>query len=171
MSKAPSKKSAPKKKAAAAISSIAPHLVVPSCAEAIAFYIKAFGAKETLRIPMPDGKIIHAAIQLDGMVVMLTDEMPKWGSLSPQALKGTPVTIHLTVTDVDQLFTRAVEAGAVVKMPVADQFWGDRYGIVQDPFGHNWSIATHQRDMTEQELRAAALEAMSHAPKPDCKEA
>lgn len=167
MSKAPAKRSAKKK--TPTVLSISPHLVVPSSADAIAFYIKAFGAKEILRIPMPDGKIIHAAIELDGMFVMLTDEMPAWGSLSPKALKGTPVTIHLTVTDVDAVFARAVEAGAVVKMPVADQFWGDRYGIVQDPFGHNWSIATHQRAMTEQELRQAALEAMAHTPKPDCK--
>jgi len=168
MSKAPSKRPSKAKKAPSYLA-IAPHLVVPDSADAIAFYTAAFGATEVLRIPMPDGKIIHAAIELDGLFVMLTDEMPEWGSLSPKTLKGSPVTIHLTVADVDRVFARAVEAGAVVRMPVADQFWGDRYGIVQDPFGHIWSIASHQRKMSQSELQAAALDAMAHAPKPDCK--
>ncbi|MEQ1694675.1 MAG: VOC family protein [Hyphomicrobiaceae bacterium] len=159
MTKVPAKR--PRTARKATVLSIAPHLVVAGAADAIAYYIKAFGAVEKLRIPGPNGKLIHAAIEIGGLAVMLTDEEPAWGSLSPKALKGTPVTIHLDVSDVDTFFARAVEAGATVKMPVADMFWGDRYGLLQDPFGHNWSIATHQRDMTEAELRAAAADAMS----------
>ena len=98
---------------------------------------------------------------------MLTDEAPEWGALSPLALKGTPVTIHLMVDDVDAFFARAVAAGATVKMPVADMFWGDRYGVVVDPFGHHWSIATHQRDMSVEEIQKAMEPAMAahHAKK------
>ncbi len=159
MTKAPAKKR--KNTVISAVQSISPHLVVAGAADAIEFYVKAFGAVEKLRIPGHNGKLIHAAIEIDRLPVMLTDEEPAWGSLSPKALKGTPVTIHLAVSDVDTFFARAVAAGATIKMPVADMFWGDRYGIIQDPFGHNWSIATHQRDMTEAELRAAATEAMT----------
>lgn len=164
MTKAPAKKAktaSNKTPSKAKVLSMAPHLVVAGAADAIAYYGKAFGATELLRIPGPNGKLIHAAVEIGGLPVMLTDEEPAWGSLSPKSLKGTPVTIHLNVADVDAFFARAVEAGATVKMPVADMFWGDRYGLLQDPFGHNWSIATHQRDMTETELRAAAAEAMS----------
>ena len=159
MTKAPATK--PTKAKPASVLSISPHLVVAGAAEAIDFYVKAFGAVELLRVPGTGGKLIHAAVEIGQQFVMLTDEMPEWGSLSPKTLKGTPVTIHLNVADVDSFFARAVAAGATVKMPVADMFWGDRYGQIQDPFGHNWSIATHQRDMTEAELREAAKQAMS----------
>jgi PhnB protein len=91
---------------------------------------------------------------------MLVDESPEWGMLSPKSLKGTPVTIHLYVEDVDAFVKRAVKAGATVKMPVADMFWGDRYGVIEDPFGHHWSVATHQRDLSEKEMREAMRSAM-----------
>jgi uncharacterized glyoxalase superfamily protein PhnB len=135
---------------------LSPHLVCAGAAEAIAFYKKAFGAKEMVRIPAKNGKLMHACVEVCGSSVMLVDEMPEWGALSPKALKGTPVTIHLYVEDVDAFVKRAVKAGATVKMPVADMFWGDRYGIIEDPFGHSWSIATHQRDMTDKQIREAA---------------
>jgi uncharacterized glyoxalase superfamily protein PhnB len=144
---------------------LSPHLVVAGAAEAIAFYKTAFGAVEKIRMPGKDGKLMHACVQICGSSVMLVDEMPEWGALSPKALKGTPVTIHLYVDDVDAFVDRAVKAGATVKMPVADMFWGDRYGVIVDPFGHNWSIATPQRELTEQEMRAAMEKAMSAMPK------
>lgn len=131
---------------------VTPHLVCKGAAEAIAFYKKAFGAVETIRLPGPDGKLIHARIEINGAGIMLVDEMPEWGSLSPLSLKGSPVTIHLTVADVDAFIARAVKAGATLKMPVADMFWGDRYGQITDPYGHHWSVATHQRDMTADEI-------------------
>jgi uncharacterized glyoxalase superfamily protein PhnB len=134
---------------------LSPHLVCAGAAEAIAFYKKAFGATEMTRLAGKGGKLMHACVEVCGSSVMLVDEMPEWGALSPKSLKGTPVTIHLYVDDVDQFVKRAVKAGATVKMPVADMFWGDRYGVIVDPFGHNWSIATHQRDVTEKEMREA----------------
>jgi uncharacterized glyoxalase superfamily protein PhnB len=134
---------------------ITPHLVCAGAADAIEFYKKAFGATEMMRVPGKDGRLMHGAVQINGAMVMLVDEMPEWGTLSPKSLKGTPVTIHLYVDDVDQFVKRAVKAGATVKMPVADMFWGDRYGVIEDPFGHRWSIATHQRAVTEKEMREA----------------
>ena len=143
---------------------LSPHLVVAGAAEAIDFYKKAFGAVEKVRLAGKDGKLMHACVEICGSSVMLVDEMPQWGALSPKALKGTPVTIHLYVDDVDAFVDRAVKAGATVKMPVADMFWGDRYGVIEDPFGHNWSIATLQRELSEPELRAAMEKAMANAP-------
>jgi PhnB protein len=137
---------------------VTPHLVCAGAADAIEYYKKAFGAVEMMRLPGKDGKLIHAAIQIGGASIMLVDEAPDWGALSPKSLKGTPVTIHLYVDDADAFVERAVEAGATIKMPVADMFWGDRYGVIQDPFGHKWSIATHLRDMNAQEIQ----EAMKH---------
>jgi len=110
---------------------------------------------EMFRLAGNGGKLMHASLQIFGSSVMLVDEAPEWGALSPLALGGTPVTIHLFVDDVDAVFERAVGAGATVKMPVADMFWGDRYGVIQDPYGHSWSIATHLRDMTAQEIENA----------------
>ena len=132
-----------------------PHLVCAGAADAINFYRKAFGAVETMRLPGKDGRLMHAAIQIGRASIMLVDEMPEWGALSPKSLKGTPVTIHLYVDDVDAFVDRAVKAGATLKMPVADMFWGDRYGVIVDPFGHSWSVATHQRDMTAEEIQEA----------------
>jgi uncharacterized glyoxalase superfamily protein PhnB len=135
--------------------SITPHLVCNGAADAIAFYKKAFGAEELGRLPMPNGKLAHAMLRIGDSHVMLADEFPEWGSVGPTALKGTPVTVHLYVTDADAQFERAVAAGATVKMPLADMFWGDRYGVVEDPFGHRWSIATHVRDVAPEEMAAA----------------
>jgi uncharacterized glyoxalase superfamily protein PhnB len=98
---------------------------------------------------------MHAAMKIGDSTVMLADEMPEWGSLGPKALKGSPVTIHIYVEDVDALVARAVKAGAKVTMPVAEQFWGDRYGKLEDPFGHHWSVATHVRDVTPDEMKKA----------------
>jgi uncharacterized glyoxalase superfamily protein PhnB len=98
---------------------------------------------------------MHAGLKIGNASVMLVDEAPEWGALSPTSLSGTPVTIHLYVADVDTFVDRAVKAGALLRMPVADMFWGDRYGIIEDPFGHKWSIATHQRDMSADEIEDA----------------
>ncbi|MDB5936326.1 MAG: glyoxalase [Massilia sp.] len=140
--------------------SVTPHLVCGGAADAIAFYKQAFGAVERGRMPGPDGKLMHAQIMIGDSHIMLADEFPDWGSLGPKALGGTPVTIHLYVQDADAVFQQALDAGATVKMPIADMFWGDRYGIVTDPFGHSWSIATHIKDMTPEEMGAAARKAM-----------
>jgi uncharacterized glyoxalase superfamily protein PhnB len=133
--------------------SITPHLVCAGAADAIGFYVKAFGAVEVARLPGPDGKLMHAMVKIGDSMLMLVDEMPQWGALGPKALKGSPVTIHLYVKDADATFAQAVAAGATAKMPMADAFWGDRYGQVEDPFGHHWSIATHQRDLTDAQIR------------------
>ena len=145
---------------------LAPHITCRDAAKAIEFYKKAFGAVELMRLPGPDGKLMHAAVQINGAMVMLNDEMPAYGALSPLSLKGTAVTLHLNVPDVDAWFARAVKAGATATMPVADMFWGDRYGIVTDPFGHAWSIATHQKDMSVDDIQKA-LKAMGDLPCPD----
>ena len=135
--------------------SVTPHLVCADAARAIEFYKQAFGATEKGRMPGPDGRLVHAAVKIGDSTVMLVDEMPEWGALGPKALKGSPVTIHLYVEDVDAVVARAVKAGAKVTMEVADQFWGDRYGKLEDPFGHHWSVATHQRDVTPEEMKKA----------------
>src|SRR2546422_8561515 len=126
---------------------------VQTCA--LPIYKKAFGATEKARLPGPDGRLMHAAVRIGDSTVMLVDEMPEWGALGPKALKGSPVTIHLYVDDVDAVVARAVKAGAKVTMPVADQFWGDRYGQLEDPFGHRWSVGTHVRDVSPQEMQKA----------------
>jgi uncharacterized glyoxalase superfamily protein PhnB len=142
-----------------------PHLVCDPCADAIEFYRRAFGAEEIHRVPAPDGRrIIHAAIRIGGGVVFLVDDFPEFSggkSCSPKALKGTPVTIHRYVDDCDAAITRAAAAGASVLMPAADMFWGDRYGVVTDPFGHHWSFATHLKELTPAELEAATREAFA----------
>ncbi len=139
---------------------LTPHIVCAGAADAIAFYRKAFGAAELARLEGPGGKLMHAAVRIGDSVLMLMDEFPEWGTLGPKALKGTPVTLHLYVKDVDAEMARAVAAGATVTMPVSDMFWGDRYGQVEDPFGHRWSIATHTRDLSPEEIRKG-MEAMS----------
>jgi uncharacterized glyoxalase superfamily protein PhnB len=138
--------------------SVTPHLVCAGAAQAIEFYKKAFGAVEEGRMPGPDGKLMHAMIRIGDSAIMLADEMPEWGSLGPKALKGSPVTIHLYVEDADAFAKRAVEAGAKVTMPVADQFWGDRYGKLEDPYGHHWSVGTHVRDVSPDEMQRAMKE-------------
>lgn len=134
--------------------SVTPHLVVDGAANAIEFYKKAFKATETARIPGQDGKLIHAAVRIGDSTVMLVDEFPDFGNLGPKKLNGSPVTLHIYVPDADATYAQAIAAGATGKMPPADMFWGDRYGQVTDPFGHVWSIATHTRDMTPEEMNA-----------------
>jgi uncharacterized glyoxalase superfamily protein PhnB len=140
----------------AGMHTIPPHLVCNGAADAIEFYQKAFGAVEVTRLPGEVGKLMHAMIRIGDSAVMLVDEFPDWGMLGPKALNGSPVTIHLYVEDVDATIERAVAAGAKITMPVEDMFWGDRYGRVEDPFGHHWSIATHIRDLSPEEIQAAA---------------
>ncbi|WP_445168664.1 VOC family protein [Mycolicibacterium sp. Dal123E01] len=141
---------------------LSPHLVVDDAPAAIDFYVKAFGAVELGRVPRPDGKLIHAAVQINGSMVMLNDDFPEMSggkSMTPPALGGSPVTIHLTVTDVDTKFQQAVDAGATVVMPLEDQFWGDRYGMVVDPFGHQWSLGQPVREVSYEEIQQAASQA------------
>ncbi|MBP0599178.1 VOC family protein [Herbaspirillum sp. LeCh32-8] len=139
--------------------SITPHLVCAGAAEAIEFYKKAFGANEGGRLAGPDGRLMHAHLTIGDSSLMLVDEMPEWKCLGPKALGGSPVTIHLYVKDADAVFAQAVAAGAEPTMPVADMFWGDRYGQVVDPFGHKWSIATHVRDLTPEQIAKGAQDA------------
>ena len=139
---------------------VTPHLIVRGAAKAIEFYKKAFGATEEARLPGPNGMLMHASIRIGDSSVMLMDESPEGKALGPQSLKGTPVTIHLSVKDADKMFDTAVKAGAKAVMPVTDMFWGDRYGVLEDPFGHSWAVATHVRDVSPAEIAAAAKKGM-----------
>ncbi|CAM4453488.1 putative enzyme related to lactoylglutathione lyase [Mycobacterium basiliense] len=137
---------------------LSPHLVVDDAAGAIDFYVKAFGAEELGRVPGPDGKLVHAALRINGFMVLLNDDFPEMcggKSMTPKSLGGSPVTIHLTVTDVDAKFQRALDAGATVVTPLADQFWGDRYGVLADPYGHQWSLGQPVREVSMEEIQAA----------------
>jgi len=137
--------------------SITPHLVVKGASQAIEFYKQAFGAKEVRRLLGPDGKsIIHAEVKIGDSLLFLVDEIPEMNCLGPGSSGGTPVTIHLFVENVDSVFKAALAAGAKERMPVADMFWGDRYGRLVDPFGHEWSVATHQEDLSPEELSKRA---------------
>jgi uncharacterized glyoxalase superfamily protein PhnB len=142
-----------------------PHMVCTPCADAIEFYKKAFGADEVHRMPAPDGKrLMHAAIRIDGRFVFLADDFPEYcggKASSPAALGGTPVTIHRYVRDCDAAIERAKKAGASVVMPAADMFWGDRYGVVKDPFGHSWAFATHIEDLTPEQMAKGAQAAFA----------
>jgi uncharacterized glyoxalase superfamily protein PhnB len=138
---------------------IAPYIIVDGAADAIEFYKKAFGAKEAHRMPGPDGKsIMHAEIQIGDSAIYLTDSNPEWGAKSPKTLGGNPISLHLYVTDADAVFDQAIKAGAEEKAPMMDTFWGDRYGKIVDPYGHEWGIATHKIDMTEAEMMKGAEE-------------
>ena len=141
---------------------LTPHIVCAGAADAIEFYKAAFGAEELMRIPAENGKLMHAAVSIDGAMLMLVDENKDWGIQSPLTLGGTPVTLHLNVPDADAAIARAEAAGATVTMAAHDAFWGDRYGQVKDPFGHSWSLAHPLSDsvMSEDELREAAKDAM-----------
>jgi uncharacterized glyoxalase superfamily protein PhnB len=138
-----------------------PHLVCSPCTEAIEFYKKAFGAEEIHRLPAPDGRrIMHACLRIGRSFLFLVDDFPDFcGGKSSTALKGTPVSLHHYIADCDAAIERAVNAGATVAMPPADMFWGDRYGVVIDPFGHKWSFATHLKDLSPVEMQAAMKEA------------
>ncbi len=128
------------------------HLVVRDAAKAIDFYKQAFGAQELMRMKGPDGKIGHAELKIGDSIIFLADEFPQGNVKAPQTLGGTTCSINLYVEDVDSSFDRAVKAGAKSTMPLADMFWGDRYGTVVDPFGHSWGVATHKEDLTAQEV-------------------
>jgi PhnB protein len=134
---------------------VTPHLTCAGAADAIDFYKRAFNAQEMARLKGPDGKLMHGMIRIGDSTVMLVDEYPDYGSFGPKSLKGSPVTIHLYVEDVDAFVQRAVDAGAKITMPLADMFWGDRYCRLDDPFGHHWSVATHIRDATPEEMQEA----------------
>lgn len=136
---------------------ITPGLSVRNAAKAIDFYKRAFGAEELMRSPGPDGKsILHAEIKIGDSVIFLADEYPDMGPRAPETLGGTTAGLYLYVEDVDKAFDRAVKAGAKALMPVADMFWGDRYGRVADPFGHEWGLATHKEDLTPAEISKRA---------------
>jgi len=134
---------------------ITPHLVCDGAAAAIEFYKEAFGAVEMARLAGPDGKLMHAMVRIGDSMLMLVDQFPEMNALGPKGLGGSPVTMHLSVVDVDAAFTRATAAGATVRMPVTDMFWGARYGFVQDPFGHLWSMATQVRNLTMEQVAEA----------------
>lgn len=137
---------------------ITPHLICKGAGQAVDFYKKAFGAEEVMCMRGPDGKsIMHGELKIGDSIFMIADEFPQMGCIGPQG-GNSPVGIHLYVKDVDAIFNQAVKAGATVKMPVTDMFWGDRYGKLQDPYGHQWSVATHKEDVTPEECakRAAA---------------
>jgi len=140
---------------------ITPYLCVNGAAEAIAFYGKVFGAKERMRIPAPNGKIGHAELQLGKSLIMLSDEYPDMNIVGPKAVGGTSVTISVYVEKVDDVFARAVKAGAKPLRPVEDQFYGDRSGQFEDPFGHRWSVATHIEDVSADEMAKRAAKYMS----------
>jgi uncharacterized glyoxalase superfamily protein PhnB len=141
--------------------SVTPHLICDGAAEAIDFYKRAFGATEVVRLPGPDGRLMHGTVKIGDSFVMLVDENPAFGMLGPRSLKGSPVTIHLYVEDADGVVARAVADGATVRMPLADMFWGDRYGVLEDPFGHHWAVATPQRIVSAEDLPQAMQQAMS----------
>lgn len=132
--------------------SLTPYLIVRGAAEALAFYQKAFGATDVCRLDAPDGTVAHAEMKIGDSIIMVSEENPAWGSTSPQALGGSPVTLFLYVNDVDATFADAIKAGATEKRPVTNQFWGDRSGHLVDPFGHYWHIATHIEDVDPSEL-------------------
>ncbi len=136
--------------------SLTPHIVVADGAAAIEFYKKAFAAQELARLLAPDGKtVMHAQLKIGDSLLMLGGEMPPH-ALSPKSRGGTSVYLHLYLADADAAFNRAVQAGCTIRMPVSDTFWGDRYGVVEDPFGHQWAIATHQHDYTPEQIAANA---------------
>jgi PhnB protein len=140
--------------------SLTPYLIVADGAGAIAFYERAFGAKLRMRLVRPDGKIGHAELDIGGSVVMLADEYPAMDAKAPAAYGGTPVSLHLYVEDADAVAAKAVAAGATLKRPVADQFYGDRLGTLQDPFGHVWHVSTHIEDVSPEEIDRRAAVAM-----------
>lgn len=134
---------------------VTPHLCCRNAAEAVEFYKKALGADVAMVMPGPDGRIMHASLAIDGAPFYVVDEFPEHGGKSPLEFGGTPVSMHVHVSDCDAYFNRAVEAGCEVRMPLEDMFWGDRYGLVSDPYGHLWAFATTKREVGEDELKDA----------------
>jgi PhnB protein len=144
---------------------LTPHIVVRGAENAIEFYKNAFGAELLGDVAkLPDGKVMHALLRIGDSFLMLNDEMPEYGALSPLSGGGSSVTIHIYTDKVDAAFDRATSAGAKVKMPLMDQFWGDRYGVVTDPFGHQWSLATHVKDLSPEEMKRGMDEAVAKMP-------
>jgi PhnB protein len=140
---------------------LAPYLAVDDAVQAIDYYKDAFGAKERVRMEAPGGAIGHAELEIGDSVVMLSDPFPQSSTKPPKELGGSSVSVFMYVEDVDAVVKQAVDAGATVLMEVADQFWGDRFGTVQDPFGHSWSIATHVEDVAPEEIDERAKAAMA----------
>jgi PhnB protein len=143
---------------------LTPYLTVKNSEDAIEFYQRAFGARERVRMPAPDGKVVHAELQIADSIFMLGEECPEHGNVSPQTLEGSPVGLTLYVENIDEAFERAVSAGASVKEPVANKFWGDRAGSIVDPFGHKWMLLTHVEDVSPQEMKKRMAEAFATAP-------
>jgi PhnB protein len=141
--------------------SITPHIVVQGADRASAFYRDAFGAEEVSRIPVPDGRLMSVELRVGDGALHLADEFPEMGVLAPPTIGGTPVVLSLAVADADAVFARAVAAGAEVRQPPQDMFWGDRHGQLDDPFGHRWNISQHVRDVPHDEIVAAAAEAFA----------
>jgi len=140
---------------------LTPHLVVRDAERAIEFYQQGLGAQLLRKAYGPGGKVMHALLKIGDSMLMLADEFPDWGSFGPKSLKGSSVTIHLYVEDVDAFVAHAAAAGAKITMPLQDMFWGDRYCKLEDPFGHQWSVATHVRDVSPDEMQQAAQKACS----------
>jgi len=140
---------------------ITPALTIRNAAKAIEFYKQAFGATARGVMKGPDGKVLHAELTIGDSIIMLADEFPEYGALSPESTGGTSSSLHIYLDGVDAAFDRAVKAGATVLMPVMDQFWGDRYGQLRDPFGHKWSLGTHIKDLSMDEMRHGMDEAMA----------
>lgn len=138
---------------------ITPHIVVQGAEQAAAFYRDAFGAEEISRIPVPDGRLMSVQLRIAGGMLHLADEFPEMGVLAPPSFGGTPVVLALEVDDAEAVFAQGVKAGAEVRQPLADMFWGDRHGQLDDPFGHRWNISQHVRDVPHDELVAAAARA------------
>lgn len=138
---------------------IIPHIVVQGAERAVAFYVDAFGAEEIDRIPTPDGRLMSVRMRFGDGIMHLADEFPEMGVLAPPSIGGTAVVLSLEVADADAVFAQAVAAGASVRQPVADMFWGDRHGQLDDPFGHRWNISQHMRDVPHDEVIAAAAKA------------
>lgn len=134
---------------------LTPFLTIRDASRAIEFYKQAFGAKERGVAKDPSGRVMHAELMIGDSIIMLGDEFPEFGVLSPQSIGGSGMGLHIYIDNVDSAFDRAVKAGAEVEMPVADQFWGDRYGKLKDPFGHKWSIGTHIKDLSMDEMKEA----------------
>ena len=141
--------------------SLTPMVVCKGALGAIDFYKRAFGAEELTRLVGPDGTLLHASLRIGNSILMLTEECLPMGARDPRGLGGTPVTIHLAVADVDAAFARAVAAGANVVMPVAEMFWGARYGVLTDAYGHSWSVATQVKDLSQEEIKAGMLQAFA----------
>lgn len=152
----------------AGVHTVSPLLVCPNAADAMEFYKRAFGAEEMMRLPAANGKLLHGCLRINGSTVMLTDEFPSHGALGPHALQGTPVTVHLIVEDADAAVAEAQAQGARIVHPVAQMFWGNRYGVIEDPFGHRWSLGTPQgpTDPLALKRKAAAMSPPADPPAP-----